>query len=122
MSVLAMDDVTEGSSLSGATSRHKLVFGRSVRTVTMMQSCASAAKLRGGGPILNRGSKTIVLYRVAATSVRHLQLAINRRATCRNSVPLGRSFAACPVCGWQVPGSGGAGRFTGKSVLPGHRE
>src|SRR5437867_11003973 len=69
MSVLAMDDVTEGSSLSGATSRHKLVFGRSVRTVTMMQSCASAAKLRGGGPILNRGSKTIVLYRVAATSV-----------------------------------------------------
>jgi hypothetical protein len=27
----------------------------------MMQSCASAAKLRGGGPILNRGSKTIVL-------------------------------------------------------------
>ena len=26
----------------------------------MMQSCASAAKLRGGGPILNRGSKTIV--------------------------------------------------------------
>src|SRR6266487_4413798 len=59
MSVLAMDDVTEGSSLSGATSRHKLVFGRSVRTVTMMQSYASAAKLRGGGPILNRGSKTM---------------------------------------------------------------
>src|SRR5436190_21451858 len=90
MSVLAMDDVTEGSSLSGATSRHKLVFGRSVRTITMMQSCASAAKLRGGGPILNRGSKTIVLnrgsktlvlYRVAATSVRQLQFAINRRAT-----------------------------------------
>jgi hypothetical protein len=73
----AMDDVTEGSSPSGATLRHKLVFGRSVRTVTMMQSCASAAKLRGDGPILNRGSKAIVLYRVAATSVRHLQLAIN---------------------------------------------
>ena len=33
----AMDDVTEGSSPSGATLRHKLVFGRSVRTVTMMQ-------------------------------------------------------------------------------------
>jgi hypothetical protein len=86
----AMDDVTEGRSPSGATLRHKLVFGRSVRTVTMMQSCASAAKLRGGGPILNRGSKTIVLHRVAATSVRHLQLAINRRATCRNPVPLAR--------------------------------
>ena len=52
----------------------------------MMQSCASAAKLRGGGPILNRGSKTIVLYRVAATSVRHLQLAINRRATAKPSI------------------------------------
>jgi hypothetical protein len=25
----------------------------------MMQSCASATKLRGGGPILNRGSKTM---------------------------------------------------------------
>ena len=25
----------------------------------MMQSCASAAKLRGGGPILNLGSKTM---------------------------------------------------------------
>ena len=25
----------------------------------MMQSCASAAKLRGGGPILNRGSKAM---------------------------------------------------------------
>src|SRR5216683_3638972 len=34
------------------SSRHKLVFGRSVRILTMMQSCASAAKLRGGGPIL----------------------------------------------------------------------
>ena len=34
----------------GASSRHKLVFGRSVRILTMMQSCASAAKLRGGGP------------------------------------------------------------------------
>ena len=52
----------------------------------MMQSFASAAKLRGGGPILNRGSKTIVLHRVAATSVRHLQLAINRKATCRSPV------------------------------------
>jgi hypothetical protein len=41
------------------TSRHKLVFGRSVRIGTMMQSCASAAKLRDGGPILNRGSKTM---------------------------------------------------------------
>ena len=32
-------------------SRHDLVFGRSVRIGTMMQSCASAAKLRAAGPI-----------------------------------------------------------------------
>ena len=93
----AMDDVTEGSSPSGATLRHKLVFGRSVRTVTMMQSCASTAKLRGGGPILNRGSKTIVLHRVAATSVRHLQLAIDRRR------PAGTS-SACPQTICQAAG------------------
>ena len=34
----------------GTISRHKLVFGRSVRILTMMQSCASAAKLRAAGP------------------------------------------------------------------------
>ena len=52
----------------------------------MMQSCASAAKLRGDGPILNRGSKAIVLFRVAATSVRHLQLGIDTTPSSRNSV------------------------------------
>jgi hypothetical protein len=36
-------------------SRHNLVFGRSARIGTMMQSWASAAKLRGGGPILHSG-------------------------------------------------------------------
>jgi hypothetical protein len=48
-----------GARHQARSSRHKLVFGRSVRIGTMMQSCASAAKLRGGGPILNRGSKTM---------------------------------------------------------------
>ena len=48
-----------GARHQARASRHKLVFGRSVRIGTMMQSCASAAKLRGGGPILNRGSKTM---------------------------------------------------------------
>ena len=33
-------------------SRYTLVFGRSAWTSTMMQSCASAAKLRDGRPIL----------------------------------------------------------------------
>jgi hypothetical protein len=49
----------------------------------MMQSCASAAKLRGGGPILNRGSKT--MCKVGLPSVRHLQLDINTRTNCRTS-------------------------------------
>src|SRR5262245_26690363 len=39
----------------------------------MMQSCASAAKLRGGGPILHSGMEAVVLRRVTATSDRHRQ-------------------------------------------------
>src|SRR3954465_9914681 len=39
------------------SSRHNLVFGRSRGSLIMMQSCASAAKLRGGGPILENGVK-----------------------------------------------------------------
>ena len=55
----AADDAclkSEGSSpLGRISSRRKLVFGRSVWILTMMQSCASAAKLRGDGPILAVG-------------------------------------------------------------------
>src|SRR4029450_2565987 len=39
------------------SSRHNLVFGRARGGLTMRQSCASAAKLRGGGPILRNGVK-----------------------------------------------------------------
>jgi hypothetical protein len=39
----------------------------------MMQSCASAAKLRGGGPILDSGLEAMVSTRVTATSDRHQQ-------------------------------------------------
>jgi hypothetical protein len=39
----------------GASSRRTLVFGRSVRILTMMQSCASAAKLRAAGPMVVSG-------------------------------------------------------------------
>src|SRR3954447_14326698 len=39
------------------SSRHNLAFGRPTGSLTMMQSCASAAKLRGGGPILENGVK-----------------------------------------------------------------
>src|SRR4029450_10346535 len=41
------------------SSRHNLVFGRSRGGLTMMQSCASAAKLRGGGPLLRNGVNTM---------------------------------------------------------------
>jgi hypothetical protein len=37
-------------------------------TRTMMQSCASAAKLRGGGPILHNGMKAMVF-----AGARHLE-------------------------------------------------
>ena len=53
--VRADDDNSEGSSLLGAKIARILVFGRSVRIGTMMQSYASAAKPRGSGPILHRG-------------------------------------------------------------------
>jgi hypothetical protein len=45
----------------------------------MMQSCASAAKLRGGGPISKPRLEGHVQCRVAATSERRLQLGINMR-------------------------------------------
>ena len=60
----------------------------------MMQSCASAAKLREGGPILNRGTRTIVQHRVAATSVHQLQLGIDKALGCSNSVVFRRRDAA----------------------------
>src|SRR4051794_38266295 len=44
------------------SSRHNLVFGRSRGSLTMMQSCASAAKLRGGGPILRNGVNTMACF------------------------------------------------------------
>jgi hypothetical protein len=51
-------------------SRHDLVSGGST-TRTMMHSCASAAKLRGGGPILFPGVKAKGGDRDPATSNRH---------------------------------------------------
>ena len=64
-------DDPRGARHWGASSRRKLVSGRSVWILTMMQSCASAAKLRGGGPILAVG---IGAMSVAGT--RHLGSSI----------------------------------------------
>jgi hypothetical protein len=99
--VLATATIPRGSSPSCAQiARHELVFGRPVRIATTMQSCASAAKLRGGGPILNRGARTIVQYRVAATSVHQLQLGIDMTLGCNNSVVL-----MLPGAGADLPAS-----------------
>ena len=54
-------------------SRHDLGFGRSAGIGTMMQSCASAAKLQGGGPILHSGLEAMGYHRVTTTSDRHRQ-------------------------------------------------
>src|SRR5215213_7790321 len=52
---------SEGSSpLAVRVSRRELVFGGSRGARTMMQPCASAAKLRGGGPIPHRGSAAML--------------------------------------------------------------
>jgi hypothetical protein len=92
---LATETIPRGSSPSCAQiARHELVFGRPVRIATTMQSCASAAKLREGGPILNRGARTIVQHRVAATSVHQLQHGIDKALGCSNSVVLMRPVAA----------------------------
>ena len=65
------DDDQRGARFPGADqSRHDLVSGGS-RTRTMMHSCASAAKLRGGGPILFPGMKAKGGNRDPATSNRH---------------------------------------------------
>jgi putative transposase len=50
-----------GARLARDGSRHELVFGRSKWARTMMQPCASAAKLRGGGPSLTHGIEAIIL-------------------------------------------------------------
>jgi len=57
------DDDQRGSFAIGrGSSIHNLVFGRSVADLTMMQSYASAAKLLGGGPILETGFKTMICF------------------------------------------------------------
>ena len=56
----------------------------------MMQSCASAAKLQDGGPILHSGLEAMGYHRVTTTSDRHRQpLAWAAQAVIR---PLSRSW------------------------------
>src|SRR3954449_6479790 len=55
----SLRDGPRGARHRARTSRHRLVFGGPEGIPTMMQSSASAAKLRGGGPILNRGARAM---------------------------------------------------------------
>ena len=59
--VLAGTTITRGARFlqRDENSCRILVSGGSRRPIPMMQSCASAAKLRGGGPILPRGMKAM---------------------------------------------------------------
>ena len=54
----------------GRTStRRDLVFGRSFRILTMMQSYASAAKLRAAAPFSKAALNAMACYGVAAASI-----------------------------------------------------
>ena len=64
-------DDPRGARHFGASSRRTLVCGRSVWILTMMQSCASAAKLRAAGPILAVG-----ICAMSAAGSRHLGSSI----------------------------------------------
>src|SRR6516225_1422347 len=66
---------SEGSSRLRRISRRKLVFGRLVEILTMMQSCASAAKLRAAGQIFRSASEPVRI-----TASRHLGSSIRQRA------------------------------------------
>jgi hypothetical protein len=57
---IVLDVIRGGARQRARKSRHSLVFGRSARIGAMMQSCASAAKLRGGGSILHSGVEAMV--------------------------------------------------------------
>jgi len=75
--MLGQDDQRRACQRWRRSSRHNLVFGGSLRIRTMMQSCASAARLRGGGPILSLGMEGHWAGRVTATSD-HLGVASRR--------------------------------------------
>jgi hypothetical protein len=61
--------IIRGELAMGASSRRTLVCGRSVWILTMMQSCASAAKLRAAGPF-SPSASVPCLVPVPATSDR----------------------------------------------------
>ena len=73
----------------GASSRRTLVFGRSVRILTMMQSCASAAKFRAAGHSLGRHQVPC-----SNTAFRHLGSSIRQSAENPVRAPNGAEWSA----------------------------
>jgi hypothetical protein len=74
-------DDPRGARHWGASSRRTLVCGRSVWILTMMQSCASAAKLRAAGPILFVGIVCHVSCRFPPPRIVNQQSALNASAS-----------------------------------------
>jgi hypothetical protein len=73
--------IIRGELAMGASSRRTLVCGRSVWILTMMQSCASAAKLRAAGPILFVGIVCHVSCRFPPPRIVNQQSALNASAS-----------------------------------------
>ena len=78
-----------GTRHCGASSRRELVSGRSVRILTMMQSCASAAKLRAAGHSLGRHQVPC-----SNTAFRHLGSSIRQSAENPVRAPNGAEWSA----------------------------
>jgi hypothetical protein len=73
--VKCLTDNPRGARHCGASSRRELVCGRSIRILTMMQSCASAAKLRAAGPFSRSASVPCSSY-----GSRHLGSSVRQPA------------------------------------------
>ena len=73
--------IIRGELAMGASSRRTLVCGRSVWILTMMQSCASAAKLRAAGPILFVGIVCHVGCRFPPPRIVNQQSVLNASAS-----------------------------------------
>src|SRR5262249_6765995 len=69
----------ERSHATGADHRATTLYSVGLTTRTMMQSCASAAKLRSGGPILPPRHRSHESPRDSATSNRHPRTVISVR-------------------------------------------
>ena len=86
---------SEGSPLAGAINSATTLYPVGLGTQTTMQSCASAAKLRSGGPILPVGTKAKGHCRDSATSNRHRRPITSGRTKPNLSGCLSTSFVHC---------------------------